>query len=180
MAYMDFMDAFEKKIEEEGTDFLTDLLNSLYSEGLVLDGQSYSVRRMSDEIVDDSGETKKVKTGFFCFPQNGEKDRLFQGGAFYIASDLTNVDGKQASFSNPGKPDYVMPDKQVVYYGMVATKARKLLKEQHANSFLFHDVTITTPEGKTELLDGFDFSQHKLFMLGLYGNEYKIGIRERN
>ena len=73
-----------------------------------------------------------------------------------------------------------MPDKQVVYYGMVATKARKLLKEQNANSFLFHDVTITTPEGKTELLDGFDFSQHKLFMLGLYGNEYKIGIRERS
>ena len=29
MAYMDFMDAFEKKIEEEGTDFLTGLLNSL-------------------------------------------------------------------------------------------------------------------------------------------------------
>ena len=178
MAYMDFLDALEKKVDAEGNAFLTDLLNRLEPADVELNGTVYSVRRISDEYI-GSGRGK-VKTGFFCFPQNGEKDRLFQGGAFYIASDLINVDGKQASFSNPGKPDYVMPDKQVVYYGMVATKARKLLKEQNANSFLFHDVTITTPEGKTELLDGFDFSQHKLFMLGLYGNEYKIGIRERS
>ena len=113
---------------------------------------------------------------------------LDKGGSFQIVDMLTGglfsgyFSNIKASYDIGAihNAHYVMPDKQVVYYGMVATKARKLLKEQNANSFLFHDVTITTPEGKTELLDGFDFSQHKLFMLGLYGNEYKIGIRERS
>ena len=177
MAYMDFLDALEKKVDAEGNAFLTDLLNRLEPADVELNGTVYSVRRISDEYI-GSGRGK-VKTGFFCFPENGAKDRMFQGGAFYAASDIIGIKGRQAELGSPKIIEYRMPARQVVYYGMVAHKAQRLLRAAGANSFLFHDVMITTPEGRMEPLDTFDFSKHRLFMLGLYGNEYKVGIREK-
>ena len=38
---------------------------------------------------------------------------------------------------------------------------------------------ITTPEKEIVPLENFDFEAHHLFMLGLYGGEYKVGISEK-
>ncbi len=179
MAYTEFVSGFQKKVEAEGEAFLIELINGLYADDFHLHGQLYTCRRMTDEVID--AESRIVRIGFFCFPQDPtDQQKMQHGGFVYIDAVCSNVDGMQLTFTEPGNITFTQPERYDIYQAIVANRARKQLVLQGTNNFLFHDIFITTPEKDTFVLEEFDFSRHQLFMLGLIGNEYKISIKTKN
>ncbi len=178
MAYTEFTKGFQTRLQNEGESFLLDLINGLYTDDIDLDGQAYTCRRMTDEVID--AEERIVRIGFFCFPQDpSDKHKMHHGGFVYIDAVCSQVDGMQLTFSEPGNVQFTQPERYDVYHAVVANRARKQLVLQGTNNFLFHDIYITTPEKQTFLLEEFDFSRHQLFMLGLIGGEFQISIRPK-
>lgn len=177
MAYIELVEGFSKKVKGEGEEFLLGLLEGLYADDLDLDGKKYAIRRMSDTIIDD--EEGIVRTEFFCFPQNGEKNKLQAGGIVSVESRGEVTDSRIITFTGPKNVSYKQPTMHEIYSGVVATRARKLLVREETNNFLFHDIFITTPDKETFKLEEFPFAKHRLFMLGLIGNEYQISIRDK-
>ncbi|MEE3420263.1 MAG: hypothetical protein VZR02_04065 [Lachnospiraceae bacterium] len=179
MAYRDFTEAFTAKGELEGSDFLEKLMNHLYTEDFILGGQTYTCRRVRDEVIDE--EKRLVRTDFFCFPQNGDKHRMEMGGTASLIGTADALDAKAPSFSDIRIDGFIRPTKERIYRSVVADRARKLLKREETETFLLHNVFVTTPRGARILLEDFPFEkeEHKLFMLGLYGGEYKISISRK-
>ncbi len=178
MAYTEFVAGFQAKTNTEGQDFLSSLVNGLYADDIELNGQLYTCRRMTDEVIDP--KQRLIRTGFFCFPQDpSDKHKMNHGGFVYIDTICSDMDGMQLTFSEPNHITFVQPQRYDIYHAIVANRARKQLVLQGTNNFLFHDIFITTPEQKTFDLEEFDFSRHQLFMLGLIGGEFKISIKPK-
>ncbi len=178
MAYEEFVAGFQSRLDAEGEDFLTKLVNGLYADDTMLGSQLYTIRRMTDEVLDP--ESRTIRTGFFCFPQDAsDKYKMQHGGFVYVDTICSNVNGMQLTLSHPENVVFSNPERYDIYHAIVANRARKQLVLQGTNNFLFHDIFITTPENETFHLDDFDFRRHKLFMLGLIGGEYKISIRPK-
>ncbi len=97
-----------------------------------------------------------------------------------IATVASGMDGMLLTMSEPGCPVFSKPDKAELYRGIVASRAGKLIAAEGSNTFLFHDVLITSPDGQTDVLEDFPFERYPLFMLGLIGGEFKIGIQRKN
>lgn len=176
MGYREFTEGFSVKSELEGADFLEKLMNHLYMEDFVLGGQVYTCRRVRDEVIDE--REKLVRTDFFCFPQNGDKHRMEMGGIVSLLGRADALDARKPVFTEVKLDGFIKPTKSRIYRSFVADRARKLLKKEETETFLLHNVFVTTPRGSRILLDDFPFEdpEHKLFMLGLYGGEYKVSI----
>lgn len=177
MSYKNFTEGFQKKLEEEGEEFLLDLLGGLYTEDQTLNGERFAFRRMRDTLL--SRDKNIVRTEFLCFPPEAPKKKLEQGGFLFIDSTVENPFEQKVIFSDPRNVHYVRPSKDEIYYGVVANKAREGLDRTGHNTFLTHDVLITTPEKETYLLDEFDFHRYPLFMLGLVSGEFEIGVQKK-
>lgn len=174
-----FEEAFEQKVEQEGEEFLLDMLNNLYTDDLDINGVPYACRRVRDTRILPEGNL--IRTEFFCFPKDDKKKKMERGLVVTIDADVTEPGGGEfmRQFSNPRHVGYFKPDRHEMYRGVVAAKARVQIEEAGGNTFLNHDILLTTPEKETVLLDEFDFSRYPLFMLGFVSGEFEIGLREK-
>jgi hypothetical protein len=66
-----------------------------------------------------------------------------------------------------------------VYYAVAASTGGRQIAQGGGNTYLRHDLLVVTPERDRVAIEEFDFGANKLFMLGLYGGDYKIEIREK-
>lgn len=171
---MIFADRFKSYIEK-ATDFeILDILNSGFCFEKELGGEKIAFWRSKDTISDP--ESRTVTTEFFCFPQNGEKNRMKQGINVTFDCTVENTVDEVTIFLNPGKIFFWPGEKYNMYYAKVASKAGRELMDKGINTFLHNKVVLVTPEDETVLLDEFDFSKYEFFMLGLMGGEFKVGL----
>lgn len=174
-----FQEVFDRKVEQEGETMLLDMLNHLYTDDLDIGGVPYACRRVRDTRVVPEGTL--VRTEFFCFPKDDKKKKMERGLVVYMDSDVmpAETNGQMMQFSNPRHVGYFKPDRHEMYRGVVAAKARVQIEQAGGNTFLNHDILLTTPEKETVLLDEFDFSRYPLFMLGFVSGEFQIGLQEK-
>ena len=135
---------------------------------------------------DDTGRAEKgprsewLETDFFIFPQNGQKDKLLTGVMLTVTSKVQDFGPKQLRFEEPEVVTIYRPQKPEIYYAQIASRGGRQIGELGHNTYLNHDVLITTPEKEIIPIENFDFEAHKLFMLGFYGGEYKVSVAEKN
>ena len=173
---MNFTDKLQRELEKSTSDVLVGMLESGFTFDMIFAGEKCGFRRCKDLIQDP--DTGKLYTEFFCFPQNGKKDKLQHGLCFSVVSTVEDFSEKKSVFADAGQLKCHKAGKVDIYYSHVASRAGKQIAETGANTFLHNDVVIFTPENECILLDDFDFAKNSLFMLGLYGGEYKIGVKE--
>ncbi|MCR5295490.1 MAG: hypothetical protein K6E30_10045 [Lachnospiraceae bacterium] len=163
---------FEEKIErlagEAEEEFFLDLANSGFAFDRLIDGETIAFRRSKDTAV---GE--RVETEFFCFPQNGRKDKMKMGMLLRFTVRPENAEDMEVHFTEAESGKAEKAGRSETYYSQVASRAGRELAKEGVNTFLHHEVVIRTPEKEEVLLNAFDFEANKLFMLGLYGGEYK-------
>ena len=181
---MAFAERFEEKLRADGTDALIEMLHGGFAFDQVIGGETCAVRRIRDRRIRVGGEGKGpedewLETDFFIFPQNGQKDKLMTGVVMTVMSRVEDFEREALVFTEPEIVTIYRPQKPEIYYAQVASRGGRLIGEAGPNTYLRHDVMITTPEKEIVPLENFDFEAHKLFMLGLYGGEYKVGIAEK-
>lgn len=178
MEFEELKRVFLEQADKEGGEFLLSLVNSWMYGDVTFSNRRFALRRTADTVLD--AENRTIRTEFFCFPQDGGKDKMQQGGMIAIDTVASGMDGMLLTMSEPGCPVFRKPDKAELYRGIVASRAGKLIAAAGSNTFLFHDVLITSPDGQTDVLEEFPFERYPLFMLGLIGGEFKIGIQRKN
>ena len=101
-------------------------------------------------------------------------------GAFAVieAEVSDGVSGRHA-FANPRFADSRKGAMTDVYYAVAASTGGRQIAKIGGNTYLGHDLLVVTPERDRVAIEEFDFGANKLFMLGLYGGDYKIEIREK-
>ncbi len=173
---MVFAEKMRRELEKSDPDVFVGMLEGGFTFDMIFAGEKCGFRRCRDVVQDE--ESGKIYTEFFCFPQNGKKDKLQQALSFSVECKVRDLGEKQSVFTEVENLQCWKSDKKEVYYSHVASRAGAQIVETGANTFLHNEVVILTPENETVPLDEFDFEKNKLFMLGLYGGEYKIGVRE--
>ena len=102
-----------------------------------------------------------------------------EGGVSFIYGSQSIADqAAMVARAKAYKAGFVVSDSNVKPDDTLADLLRVTGETGH-NTYLRHDVMITTPEKEIVPLENFDFEAHHLFMLGLYGGEYKVGISEK-
>ena len=190
---MAFAERFEDKLRADGTDALLTMLHGGFAFDQVIGGETCAVRRVRDRhiTVGDGAETGEgdsgrgprsewLETDFFIFPQNGQKDKLLTGVMLTVTSKVQDFGPKQLRFEEPEVVTIYRPQKPEIYYAQIASRGGRQIGELGHNTYLNHDVLITTPEKEIIPIENFDFEAHKLFMLGFYGGEYKVSVAEKN
>lgn len=173
---MKFEDKIEKIFEEAEEEFLLDLLHAGFAFDREIKGEKIAFRRSKDELKEG-----RVETEFFCFPQNGQRDKLKHGMLVRFAAEPENPEELTVRFGSPEKISTKKPERSETYYSQVASRAGREIAKEGANTYLHHDVMIRTPEKDVVHLDSFDFDANKLFMLGLYGGEYQcFAVRKKH
>lgn len=172
---MAFAERFEKEMKMAEVAILMDVVNGGFSFDYKIPYQNCGIRRMRDTILEDG----RLKTEYFCFPQNGQKNKLKMGVVMTLLMDIDSTNKVKAVFSNPSILEIHRANMTDIYYAVAAVKGGRLLEQEGVNTYLNHDVMVLTPEKETVPLEGFDFASHELFMLGLFGGDYKIGIKEK-
>lgn len=173
---MTFEEKIEKVFEEAEEELVLDLLHAGFAFDREIEGERVAFRRSKDELKEDT-----VETEFFCFPQNGQRDKLKHGMLVRFAAKPENPDELLVRFGSPKKLSTKRPEKSETYYSQVASRAGREIEKEGANTYLHHDVMIRTPEKDVVGLDAFDFEANKLFMLGLYGGEYQcFAVKKKN
>lgn len=173
---MAFGERFQKKMEAAGETALLKLLGGGFSFEVMIDGEKCAVNRMKDLILGNG----VLQTELFIYPKNGERKSQAQGIVMTIHSDVENPGADALSYQGASLAGFRRPLMPEIYYAHVASRGGRQIEKAGYDSFLHHEVMIRTPEKTLERLESFDFDKHKLFMLGLYGGEYRIEIRERN
>ena len=139
-----------KKIEAILPEAEESLLLELLEGGFIFDTIIDGEKIGVRRVSDTPADEGVVRTELFLFPQNGKKDKLNRKGA--------------------------MAD---VYYAVAASTGGRQIAKIGGNTYLGHDLLVVTPERDRVAIEEFDFGANKLFMLGLYGGDYKIEIREK-
>ncbi len=166
-------DALSKASPEE----LKAILESGFDFPWKFEGQDYAVRRAKDLLVEK--ESRLVQTEFYCYPENGEKGRQRKGVMFRIEAVADDLSHRQMSFSEAGNVHVWPPFKAEMYAALTAARAGKMIGETGANTYFHHKVEILTPKKEVIPLEDFDFDAEPLFMLGLYGGDFKLRIVEK-
>ena len=172
---MAFAERCEKLIKEMRTEELTELLSGGFAFEKELGGQSCAVRRMRDMIMGKD----QLETDLFIYPKTGEKKQQLQGVVLTFDSEVEDILSPQLVYKTISLTGLRRPQVPEIYYAHVAATGGKTIAESGITNFLHHVIEITTPEKEVIALEDFDFSKHKLFMLGLYGGEYQIGVVRR-
>ena len=172
---MAFCERFQKKMELAGEPALLKILGSGFVFEVTLDGEKCAVNRMRDRVLGNG----MLQTEVFVYPRNGEKKSQAQGVVMTIHSEVEDAKAQNLNYKSAVLAGFRRPMMPEIYYSHVASRGGTQIKENGYDHFLHHDVMIRTPEKEVVELEGFDFNAHKLFMLGLYGGEYKIEIREK-
>ena len=172
---MAFGERFQKKMEAAGETALLKILGGGFAFEVTLDGERCAVNRMRDRILGNG----ILQTEVFIYPKNGEKKSQAQGIVMTIHSEVEDDKASSLHYQSAVLAGFRRPMMPEIYYSHVASRSGSQIKEAGYDSFLHHDVMIRTPKKDVIALDEFDFNEHKLFMLGLYGGEYKIEIREK-
>ena len=176
---MTFAEAIREYLDGAEEKELEEFLSGGFSFERAAAGYECAVRRSRDRLpepADDApdGTARAVETELFLFDKNGGKKKLNEGVLVTIRGE--EAPGGRRTFLREVRP----ADRNEVYYAQAASRGGKLISEAGGSDFLGHDVMIGTPEKEWIPLDELDFSKHPLFMLGLYGGEYQIGVREKN
>ncbi len=165
---MTFEEKIEKIFDEAEEEFLLDLAHAGFAFEREIKGDKVAFRRAKDELRDG-----RVETEFFCFPQNGQRDKLKHGMLVSFSAEAENPEELNVRFAKPEKKAVKKSERVDTYYSQVASRAGRDIEREGANTYLHHDVFIRTPEKEQVHLDAFDFEANKLFMLGFYGGEYQ-------
>ncbi len=172
---MTFEEKIERFFEEAEEEFLDDIVHAGFAFDREIGKEKVAFRRSKDELKDG-----RVETEFFCFPQNGQRDKLKHGMLVRISSEPENPDELTVRFGNFDRPRIRKPERSDTYYSQVASRAGRDIAKEGANTYLHHDVMIRTPKKEEVLLDAFDFEANRLFMLGFYGGEYScFAVRKK-
>ncbi|HAD18883.1 MAG TPA: hypothetical protein DCF42_00650 [Lachnospiraceae bacterium] len=171
-----FEAGFRSLYQAEGDALLERMGNALYPEDLIIGEVRYSVRRIRDTRI--SPESGLVRTEFYCVPQDGAKKKLERGWIVYLDIEAEDPEAKMTVFHHPKGYGFIKPDKRMMYHGVVAEKARDLIRQAGDNSFLHHEIMIMTPEKTVSRLDEFAFSRYPLFMLGFVSGEFDVFLQE--
>ncbi|MDD6346756.1 MAG: hypothetical protein PUA52_01940 [Lachnospiraceae bacterium] len=172
---MAFAERFENDMQAAGEEALLAILNGGFAFDYKIPYQNCGIRRMGDTLTGDG----LLETRYFCFPQNGQKDKLKVGVTMTVVSEVEDSTAKTVVFRRPRLTAVERASMQEVYYAVAAVKGGRLIEKDGHNTYLHHDVMLLTPEKETVTLEGFDFASHELFMLGLFGGDYKVGIKEK-
>ena len=164
-------------LENMSPEELKEILESGFSFPRTLGGQLFAIRRASDRVLDE--ETRRVRSEFYIYPENGERGRQKKGVMFHIEGTAEDLSAREIVFSEAGNVHVWPPFKPETYAALTAARAGRTIGETGANTFLHHRVEILTPKKETVALEAFDFGAEPLFMLGLYGGDYKLRIVER-
>ncbi len=173
---MTFADTLKRKLQAADENVLLEILAGGFIFDYELEGELCGFRRSQDEILDEEG--RKIRTTYYCYPQNGQKGKLKMGTTFSIESEITNPGEKISTFANAGALQFSGGGKYDLYYSHVASRGGKQIAKMGSNTHLHHKVLIVTPEKKMIPLDEFNFAENSLFMLGLYGGEYQIAVQQ--
>jgi len=176
---MAFAEKFDERLRAEGTDALLEMLHGGFAFDQVIGGETCAVRRVRDRRIEVQGD-EWLETEFFIFPQNGQKDKLLKGVIMTVMSRVRDYTERNLRFEEPEVVTIYRPQKPEIYFAQAASRGGRQIGELGYNNYLNHDVLITTPEKEIIPLEEFNFEEHRLFMLGFYGGEYKIGIAERS
>ena len=95
---MTFEEKIEKVFEEAEEDLVLDLLHAGFAFDREIEGERVAFRRSKDELKEDT-----VETEFFCFPQNGQRDKLKHGMLVRFAAKPENPDELLVRFGSPKK-----------------------------------------------------------------------------
>ena len=172
---MELLRKLESILPEAEESLLLELLEGGFIFDTFIDGEKIGVRRVSDTPQDEG----VVRTEFFLFPQNGKKDKLKKGAFAVIESEVCDGDEGRHAFANPrfgGSRKGAMTD---VYYAVAASTGGRQIAQDGGNTYLDYDLLVVTPERNRVAIEEFDFGANKMFMLGLYGGDYKIEIKNR-
>ena len=165
---MSFAEKLERYLNAAGEEELERFLGGGFSFETDAAGYTCAVRRSRDLAL---GE--EVETEFLLFDKNGGKKKLTEG----LLVILRRQAGAERSRTR--LHEVRRPTRTEVYYAQAASRGGRLIGEQGGSDYLKHDVMIGTPEKEWIPLAEFDFAKHPLFMLGLYGGEYQIGVRDK-
>ncbi len=164
-------------LENMSSEELKDILEGGFSFLRTFGGQPYAIRRASDQVLDE--KTRRVRTEFYAYPENGERKRQMKGVMFRIEGTAENLDDRKIVFSEAGNVHVWPSFKAETYAALTASRAGRTIGGTGANTFLHHRVEILTPKKETVALEEFDFGAEPLFMLGLYGGDYKLRVAEK-
>ena len=173
---MELLRKLESILPDAEEALLMELLEGGFVFDLMIGGEKIGVRRMRDTYGDEDGV---VRTELFLFPQNGRKDKLKKGAFAVIESEVREDAPGRSAFARPRFAESRKGAMTDVYYAVAASTGGRQIAARGGNTYLAHDILVVTPERERVVLDMFDFDANKLFMLGLYGGDYKIEIRER-
>jgi len=172
---MELLKKIEAILPEAEESLLLELLEGGFIFDTMIGGEKIGVRRVSDTPADEGF----VRTELFLFPQNGKKDKLKKGAFAVIEAEVSDgVCGRHA-FANPRFADSRKGAMTDVYYAVAASTGGRQIAQSGGNTYLRHDLLVVTPERDRVAIEEFDFGANKMFMLGLYGGDYKIEIREK-
>ena len=120
-----------------------ELLSGGFAFDCEMNGEMVGVRRMRDVMQEE--ETGRIVTDFFCFPQNGKKDKLKEGVCFSFSSTVVypdrtaeNENSARAVFSDPGPCAIWKASMEEVYYSHVSSRAGGLIEGAGELTFLHH------------------------------------------
>lgn len=173
---MKILSQVREALENMEASELEEILEGGFSFAWSFGGQMFSVRRAADRVL--GRETRRVQTEFYCYPENGERGRQKKGVMFRLEATAEDLSARKIHFSEAGGVHVWPPFKGEVYAALAAARAGRGIESADANTFLHHRIEILTPKKEVVPLEEFDFEAESLFMLGLYGGDYKLRVVE--
>ena len=92
-------------LENMSSEELKDILEGGFSFLRTFGGQPYAIRRASDQVLDE--KTRRVRTEFYAYPENGERKRQMKGVMFRIEGTAENLDDLVATGLYEWDGDYL-------------------------------------------------------------------------